>query len=147
MLKELKLLNRIRPIAKVGDYDEAAIKRLISKVRYGGNHLHKKNPGDFGLQPPSRARAGKALCDTAQVFTLREAMEILRSGIKSRLFSPQMREGWPQNIWPVASREAETFVFEAQIENSATGTYHGYSLPLNSQMGQAVLLEWRKRNA
>ena len=37
-------------------------------IRYGGNPEHKKNPGDFGLTPPSNPRSAKSLCDSAGVF-------------------------------------------------------------------------------
>ena len=33
----------------------------IDGVRYSGNPEHKRNPGDFGLNPPSSPRAGKTL--------------------------------------------------------------------------------------
>jgi hypothetical protein len=45
---------------------------LASKVRYGGNPEHKRNPGDFGLQPPSCPRPDKSLCDGIGV--VRETM-------------------------------------------------------------------------
>lgn len=35
----------------------------ILDVRYSGNPEHKRNPGDYGLDPPSAPRPGKTLCD------------------------------------------------------------------------------------
>ena len=46
---------------------------LANRADYGGNPEHKKNPGDFGLTPPSDPRQGKSLCDVAKIFKRHEA--------------------------------------------------------------------------
>ena len=54
------------------------------RVKYGGNPEHKRNPGDFGLTPPSQPRADKTLCDEVAVFKRTTALRLLRKGIVSR---------------------------------------------------------------
>ena len=56
-------------------------KQLATKITYGGNPEHKRNPGDFGLQPPSQPRQGKTLCDEAEIFTRRDAQSLLRKAL------------------------------------------------------------------
>ena len=46
---------------------------LAQNVRYGGNPQHKRNPGDFGLVPPSQPRPDKTLCDEAGITSIKEA--------------------------------------------------------------------------
>jgi len=58
------------------------------------------------------------------------------------MISVQRRNGWPQNIWAV---HAGIEVFEAQLENSAQGTYHGYPMPADDDFQAAVVKEWERR--
>jgi len=60
--------NPKRQIKKPAEGDSELLIGLANQVGYGGNPEHKKNPGDFGLTPPSDPRLGKALCDDAGVF-------------------------------------------------------------------------------
>jgi len=39
-----------------GDFMPEALEMLVPRVSYGGNPEHKRNPGDFGLTPPSQPR-------------------------------------------------------------------------------------------
>lgn len=57
---------------------QEVLSALLEDVRYGGNPEHKRNPGDFGLAPPSAPRPGKTLCDEVQIFTRTEALKLLR---------------------------------------------------------------------
>src|ERR1017187_2135489 len=98
---------------------------LAKRARYSGNPEHKRNPGDFGLDPPSLPRQGKTLCDGASIFSRADALSLLREGISRGLVSKQERGDWPQNIWAVTS---SGMVLEAMLENRVTGTYHGYPL-------------------
>lgn len=96
----------------------------IDGVRYSGNPEHKRNPGDFGLNPPSSPRAGKTLCDTIGIHKRDEAEALLREGLLRGTFSAQEREGWPQNVlWAVT---AAGDALEAQLEGN--GVYHGYPM-------------------
>ena len=62
----------------------AMIQALRKRARYGGNPEHKRDPGDFGLEPPASPRPDKTLCDTVGVFHRAEALAILREGIDVR---------------------------------------------------------------
>lgn len=81
---------------------------------YSGSPQHKRNPGDFGLTPPSDPRPGKSLCDLAEVHSHGEAHRLLQAGFRDGLVSQQLRNGWPQNVWAVRAEDEE--VFEAQLE-------------------------------
>lgn len=113
--------------------------KLAKKVNYGGNPEHKKNPGDFGLTPPSGPRKGKSLCDDCGVFTRESALKYLRSGLMKGLVSEQFNGEWPQNIWAVMTNGMP---LEAQLENSILGTYHGYPIPSSDPFGDEVIKQW-----
>ncbi len=66
--------------------DERA--RLSSQVSYVGSPYHKRNPGDFGLNPPMSPRADKTECDSAGIVNKAEANDLLEQGIRSGLTSP-----------------------------------------------------------
>lgn len=69
---------------------------LLGGVRYQGSPLHKRNPGDFGLDPPSAARPGKTLCDEAGIFTRAEAVKLLQEGVSRGLVSVAVTGTWPE---------------------------------------------------
>ena len=118
----------------------ADLEHLSSIVNYGGNPEHKRNPGDFGLTPPSSPRADKTLCDGVRIFRREMALDLLRKGVLLGMLSAQTRNGFPQYIWAVTD-DGEPL--EAQLENQTTGTYHGYPMPLNDPFRQTVLDAWR----
>lgn len=122
------------------DPSPQALKDLASRVKYGGNPYHKRNPGDFKLTPPALPQPDKTLCDLADITTKREALRLLKSGVQKGLVSRQTRGGFPQNIWAV--REEDSFVFEAQLENQGLGTYHGYPMSSNDDFRFEVLKKW-----
>jgi hypothetical protein len=113
--------------------------RWAKRARYVGNPDHKRNPGDFGLEPPSSPRLGKTLCDAAAVFTRKEAQRLLRQGIEKGLVSEQLRNGWPQNIWSVAQNGT---ALEAMLDNQTEGTYHGYPMLSDDPLAATVLELW-----
>jgi hypothetical protein len=96
------------------------LRRLACTAKYGGNPEHKRDPGDFGLTPPSLPRMGKTLCDSVGVFSRAEALRWLREGLKRGVVSRQDRGGWPQNVWAVTE---DGQPLEAQLEGE--GRYHG----------------------
>lgn len=115
------------------------LRALASRARYGGNPEHKKNPGDFGLTPPSDPRQGKSLCDVAKVFKREEAEKLLRAGLSSGLVSDRMDGEWPKNVWSVTE---DGFAMEAQLENRDVGTYHGYPMPETDPLSFEVIRRW-----
>jgi hypothetical protein len=122
--------------------DEAYIERLkvmAETVTYGGNPEHKRNPGDFGLDPPSIPRQGKTLCDGANIFSRAGALSLLRQGIMRGLVSKQERGAWPQNIWALT---ASGIALEAMLENRVTGAYHGYPMLDDDPLTAQVLERW-----
>jgi hypothetical protein len=114
---------------------------MAERVTYGGNPEHKRNPGDFGLNPPSLPRQGKTLCDGANIFSRTDALSVLRQGIRQGLVSVQERGPWPQNIWAVTP---SGIALEAMLENRMTGAYHGYPLLDDDPLTAQVLERWRQ---
>jgi hypothetical protein len=110
----------------------------MGKVRYSGNPEHKRNPGDFGLNPPSGPRPGKTLCDQAKIYRRTEALTLLREGLLKGAFSEQERDGWPQNVWAVTEGGEP---LEAQLEGQ--GIYHGYPMAETDPFREKVLERWK----
>jgi hypothetical protein len=117
------------------------LETLAGLVNYGGNPEHKRNPGNFGLVPPSQPRADKSLCDTVGIFSKAEATKLLRAGVKKGLISERAQNGYPQNIWAATD---EGWPLEAQLENAALGTYHGYPMPETDPFREEVLMRWKR---
>jgi hypothetical protein len=133
-----KIFNPKRSLAD-NKPEEAALIALEEKVSYRGNPEHKRNPGDFGLTPPSAPRADKTLCDLAGIRSRAEALS-LRSGIRKGLISAQKRGAFPQNVWSVTS---DQIPLEAQLDNQETGSYHGYPMPEADPFREVVLQAWK----
>lgn len=121
--------------------EKETLDSLASAVSYGGNPEHKRNPGDFGLIPPSQPRADKTLCDTVAIFSRVEATRLLREGINRGLISENERNGFPQNIWAVT---AEGFALEAQLENADRGSYHGYPMAETDPFREEIIKQWNR---
>jgi hypothetical protein len=120
--------------------DRGALEALAAKVRYGGNPEHKRNPGDFGLTPPSRPRDDKSLCDTVKIFKRSKALELLKKGARRGMISNwDGSTGFPKNIW---SMTEDGIPLEAQLENPGNGTYHGYPLEANDPFRENVMAKW-----
>lgn len=117
------------------------LRSLADLVNYSGNPEHKRNPGDFGLMPPSQPRADKTLCDTVSVFSRTEATRLLREGVRKGLISEREQNGYPQNIWAVTE---EGWPLEAQLENAERGTYHGYPMAETDPFHEEVLARWKR---
>jgi hypothetical protein len=112
---------------------------LVERLVYTGNPLHKRNPGDFKLDPPGAARPGKTLCDGSSIFSRSEALKLLKQGFAKGLVSVQTRDGWPQNIWAVSANQV---ALEAQHEGN--GCYHGYPLQGDDPLREEVLARWSR---
>lgn len=115
--------------------------RRARAVSYGGNPEHKVRPNDYGLTPPVNPRPGKAVCDGDGPFPKDRAEQLVRAAMRKGMVSVQERGEWPQNVWAVSRGEA----FEAQLENSEQGVYHGYPMALDDPFRDVVLREWRLR--
>lgn len=131
--------RKIRPREMLAEVDRAVLSR---KVNYCGNPAHKKNPGDFGLTPPSGPRAGKSLCDVAAIFEKDVASSLLKEGVMRGLVSMQFDGEWPKVIWSVT---ADEIVLEARLENRETGAYHGYPMQSTDPFAELILTQWRER--
>jgi len=119
--------------------DRQRLSSLAEKAVYGGNPEHKRNPGDFGLNPPSSPRQAKSLCDDAGIFTRKGALSLLRKGIRLGLVSVQERNGWPQNVWAMSD---EGMPLEGMLENAETGSYHAYPMLPHDPLGDEVRERW-----
>ena len=130
----MKLSRRIAE-----EVDTTELETLAEMVRYSGSPYHKRNPGDFGLTPPSSPRRDKTLCDGVGIFTTDEALRLLRMGINTGLVSEQRRGQFPQNVWSVTDKGMPV---EAQLENRDQGVYHGYPLLRIDPLYEEVLRRW-----
>ena len=115
---------------------------LSEDVEYTGSPYHKRDPGDFDLTPPSAPRPNKTLCDQADIFEKEMAQSLLEEGVQRGMISEQQRGGYPQNIWSVTD---DGIPVEAQLENQAQGTYHGYPLTESDPFSKKVLQNWEER--
>ena len=131
--------NNNRKIRANCEPDE--LTQLAKRVVYTGNPEHKTNPGDFCLTPPAGARPGKTLCDGAGIFTKKDALRLLRNGIKQGLISEQIRGEFPQNIWAVTD---DGIPLQAALHDRTKGAYHGYPVPQTDPFRQQILRRWRK---
>lgn len=123
--------------------DDIDLVTLARSVGYSGNPEHKRNPGDFGLTPPSQPRPDKTLCDIVRIMTKYEALNLLQDGVRKGMVSQRFCNGFPQNIWAVTN---EGYPVEAQLENEGLGTYHGYPMSERAPFYGEVLARWVKDN-
>jgi len=135
-----KSFNPKRKICAKEAIDPAFMRALIKKLHYGGNPEHKRNPGDFGLDPPISPRVGKTLCDDIKVFKRSEGLKLLREGFAKGMVSVQKRGAWPQNVWAVTKNGEPV---EAQLEGE--GMYHRYPMAHNDPFRCEVLTRWDTR--
>lgn len=143
MQKKYNKFNSKRKIKKLAEGDLQYYSDIAGQLLYGGNPEHKKNPGDFGLTPPSGPRLGKSLCDTVCIFSKQVALNHLKSGLRKGLVSERFNGQWPQNIWSVTE---DGYPMEAQLENPETGTYHGYPMPQSDPLAAEIVRQWNMRN-
>ena len=137
MIRRRQRFNPKRRLQQGLDADELIT--LARRVRYTGSPYHKRNPGDFGLTPPSQPRPDRTLCDETGITTRAEALRLLREGIERGLISVKTRGDFPQNVWAVTN---EGVPLEAQLENQVQGTYHGYPMPSADDFREQVLELW-----
>ena len=131
--------NTKRRFLQISSEDSMRLSELAKTVMYGGNPEHKKDPGDFGLTPPSGPRLGKSLCDVAGIFHRSVACDLLKAGLRKGLVSDRDTNGWPKNIWAVSKSGVP---LEAQLENQILGIYHGYPMPESDPLASEVVKRW-----
>src|SRR6266404_3394762 len=104
-MRNRKSFNPKRRVCSVEQFleQQQEMQDLARRARYSGNPEHKRNPGDFNLDPPSSPRLAKTLCDDASIHRRAEALSLLKTGLTRGLVSVQVRGGWPQNVWAVTS--------------------------------------------
>lgn len=134
-----RTFNPKRRIAEIDD--QAKLDWLAQNVKYGGNPQHKKNPGDFGLSPPSQPRLDRTLCDEAGITSIKVATRLLREGARRGLISVQTNANFPKNIWAVTE---DGIPLESQRENPEQGVYHGYPVPGTDGFRNEVIKRWNQ---
>lgn len=132
--------RRFNPKRRVASgLNQEELQRLADRVSYTGNPEHKESPGDFGLTPPVQPRPDKSKCDWIGIFDRATAQRLLRKGARRGLVSQQLRGRFPQSIWAVTDGGDPV---EAQLENSNTGTYHGYPMPKTDPFREVIVSLW-----
>ena len=128
-----------RRLAPRGTYADQVLLSMIQNVKYSGNPVHKKHPGNFALSPPANHRPGKTLCDYSGIFRKEDALALLRRGMELGTISMPGKDGWPRRIWAVGESE---MLLEAQPD--AIGSYHGYPLISKDPFHSKVINIWRE---
>jgi hypothetical protein len=67
------------------------------------------------------------------------ALKYLQSGLRKGLIRDRFVGQWPKNIWSVTDNGHP---LEAQLENSMTGTYHGYPMPMSDPLASEIVRLW-----
>lgn len=117
------------------------LERKSNQVIYTGNPKHKKNPGNFGLTPPSDPRPNTSLCDNARIFRKEEAEELLKKAFRLGLIDRRT----PPGEWPKAVRIVhDGIVLQAMYENQP-GYYHGFPLSGNEPLWKEMMQAWKDR--
>lgn len=114
---------------------------LLMNVRYVGSGHHKRSPGDYGFER-TNPRPTKSLCDLRRAITLEEAKSLLQAGIRKKMISVPLDNGFPKYIWSVSDSGD---VFEAKTHQNTLGMYHGYPLEGEDDMREYVLKMWAER--
>ena len=117
--------------------DERA--HMNAEAQYEGSPYHKRNPGNFGLTPPSAPRPDKTLCDEAQIFDLESTRRLFTKGIDRGLVSESTTLGFPKEFWVV---DEQGRVFEAMYGGSRDGAYHGYPVRQSDPFHAVLVSAW-----
>lgn len=133
--------NPKRRIAPVDCLNESQKRALIAKVKYVGSGHHKRHPADYAMER-TNPRPTKSLCDAVRKILLKEAQELLESGILRGMFSMPSDDGFPKYVWSVSLTGD---VYESKTDPSTPGDYHGYPLENEDDMREYVRDIWSER--
>lgn len=117
------------------------VERLEKNARYIGSGHHKRSPADYGFERTNPVPT-KSLCDLNGVVTLGEAQALMLSGIKKKMISPILADGFPKYIWSLTD---DGRVYESKTHPNTPGQYHGYPLEKDDDTREYILGEWKKR--
>lgn len=135
--------NPKRRIVLRGTLDSKDLHHLASEVFYLGSPHHKRNPADYGFQPPVSPRPHKPLCDVKRVVKQEEAETFFRESINRGLVSTHSESRFPKYVWAV---DGNGEAYEAKLGHDGH-SYHGYRLGDDDQaMQQWVIEEWKIRD-
>jgi hypothetical protein len=116
---------------------------LRAHARYEGSPLHKKEPHNFDLTPPTSPRIDKTLCDEAGIVEKRVAFALFARAIDVGLVSAKDKvAGYPAQMWVV---DADGRVFEMIYGGSREGRYHGYPIRRTNLLFNQILTAWAAR--
>ncbi len=76
------------------------------------------------------------------IFQRADVVRLLRAGLRRGLVSDREKDGWPKLVWSVTDAGIP---MEAQLENPALGTYHGYPMPETDPLSEEVVRRWEHR--
>lgn len=116
---------------------------LGTHALYEGSPLHKKEPHNFDLTPPTSPRPEKTLCDEAGIFDKQVAHALFARAIDVGLVSEKDKvEGFPAQMWVV---DGDGRVFELIYGGSRTGRYHGYPIRRANPLFDKISVAWAAR--
>ena len=134
-------IKRKSAVALLGTISKGSLEQMAQDARYRPSPYHKSDPAAWGLSRPV-PRPDKTVCDGAGITCCRDAVELLKSGIRRGMVSEQQRGDWPQNVWAV---DAEGIIYEAQLSNRERGEDHGYPMKHGDRFAEFVQSEWERR--
>ena len=130
--------RRVVPAELVSSAD---VERLEKTACYVGSGHHKRNPADYGFAR-TNPRPTKSICDMTGRVLLSSARALMLAGIKRKMMSAILEDGFPKFIWSVAD---DGSVYESKTHPNTSGQYHGYPLEIDDDMHAYILGEWKKR--
>jgi hypothetical protein len=125
------------------DMEPSQRKSLAKRAIYVGSQFHKRHLRDWNLEPPSKPRLNRPLCDALDL-NRRGAQQLLERGIELDLISPLFRGDFPQIVWAVTENDT---ALEAQLDNEQHGTYHGYPMGEGDPLADEVVRVWKEKSA
>ena len=137
-------IKRKSAVASLAELGEGELEQMARKARYEPSPYHKsaQEAERWGL---SRAvhRPDTTLCEAGTIGGRRDAVRLLRLGIRLGMVSETRRGDWPQNVWAVDDKGV---AYEAQLSNRGVGEYHGYPMKRYDGFTGFVKRVWGERS-